>query len=84
VRDQRRQRQRRSADAGRREGVVTLVVGAACDLQVDRLIVPGCGGDQLFDDGFPAGKVERIGQFDAIQRRLQARQVFVNPEGRRE
>jgi hypothetical protein len=41
--------------------VVALVVGAACDLQVDRLIVPGRGRDQLFDDGFPAGKVERVG-----------------------
>ena len=67
--------------AGRREGVVALVVGAARDLQVDRLVVPRGFGDQPLDDGRPAGGSERIGQPDAVQRRLQPCQVLGEAEG---
>ena len=61
--------------------MVTFVVGAACDLQINRLVFPGGGRNQLFDDGFPAGKVERVAQFDPGQGGFQPLQVFINPEG---
>ena len=67
--------------AGRREGVVALVVGTARDLQVDRLVGPRGFGDQPLDDRRPAGDIQRVGQPDAVQRRLQPRQVFGEAEG---
>ena len=66
--------------AGRREGVVALVVGAARDLQVDRLVGPRRFGDQPLDDGRPAGGIQRVGQPNAVQRRLQSRQVLGEAE----
>ena len=61
--------------------MITLVIGAARDLQVNRLVVPRGFGDQLFNDRLPASDIQRVRQLDAGQCGGQSRQVFVDAEG---
>ena len=56
--------------------MIAFVVCAAGDLQVDRLVVPGRGLDQLQDDGFPAFKRQRVGQAGPVRQELLYGNVF--------